>query len=65
MKDPIVEEVRRHRQNHSERFANDLDGICDDLQRHQAVCGHKIVRLNPKKIIPTKQSSQSTNRASP
>ena len=57
MKDPIVEEVRRYRRNHSERFENDLDAICDDLRRHQAVSGHRIVRLNPKKIIPTKQSS--------
>lgn len=57
MKDPIVEEVRRYRRNHSERFKNNLDAICDDLQRHQSVSGHRIVRLNPKKIMPTKQSS--------
>ena len=57
MKDQIVEEVRRHRQEHSERFNNDLDAICDDLRRHQKECGHPVVRLKPRKKVPTKQSS--------
>ena len=50
MKDPIVEEVRRFRAEHSERFGNDLDAICKDLRRHQATSGRRVVRLPPKKL---------------
>lgn len=50
MKDPIVEEVRRFRQEHAQRFGNNLDAICDDLRKHQAACGHPTVRLPPRRI---------------
>lgn len=34
-KDPIIEEVRRVRDEHAKRFNYDLDAICADIQRHQ------------------------------
>lgn len=31
MKDPIVEEVRRHRMEHTRKFGGDLKAIFEDL----------------------------------
>jgi hypothetical protein len=57
MKDPIVEEVRKHRMEHTRRFRGDLAAICDDLRSIQITSGHKIVRHVQKKRQPTKSSS--------
>jgi len=57
MKDPIVEEVRRHRMQHTQKFGGDLAAICADLRSIQDKSGHKIVRLTPNKIKPTSSSS--------
>jgi hypothetical protein len=48
MKDPIVEEVRRFRDEHSKRFNYDLDAICEDYKAHQVQVGSRLVRLKPK-----------------
>jgi 3-deoxy-D-arabino-heptulosonate 7-phosphate (DAHP) synthase len=61
MKDPIVEEVRKRRMEHTERFRGDLDAICADLRSVQASSGHRVVRLGPRKPKPTKASSQRSN----
>ena len=37
MKDPIVEEVRRIRQEHALRFGNDLDAIFEDIKKSKAL----------------------------
>lgn len=58
MKDPIVEEVRRHRMEHTRRFHGDLSAICADLRSIQSASGHKVVRLSPKKLQPTKASNR-------
>jgi len=62
MKDPVVEEVRRFRQEHAQRFGNNLDAICDDLRKHRAAwaaCGHPTVRLPPRRI-PADKRRQGT-----
>ena len=58
MKDPIVEEVRKHRMQHTQKFRGDLSAICADLRAIQIASGHKIVRLAPNKPEPTKASSR-------
>ena len=58
MKDPIVEEVRKHRMEHTRRFRGDLTAICDDLRSIQVSSGHKVIRLAPRKPEPTKASSR-------
>jgi hypothetical protein len=55
MRDPIVDEVRKYRKEHTKKFHGDLSEICADLHRVQENSGHKIVRLAPKKIEPTGQ----------
>ncbi len=34
MNDPIVDEVRRHRMEHTRKFGGDLKLICEDLRSH-------------------------------
>ncbi len=57
MKDPIVEEVRKHRKGHTQKFHGELSEICADLRRVQVISGHDIVRLAPRRLEPTNQSS--------
>lgn len=57
MKDPIVEEVRRHRMEHTRKFNGDLRAICEDLQSIQRASGHKVVRLPARRVTPKRRSS--------
>ena len=56
MRDPIVEEVRKHRMEHTRKFQGDLSAICADLRSVQIASGHKVIRLAPRKIEPTRAS---------
>ena len=64
MKDPIVEEIRRFRNEHSEQFDYDLDAICENYKTHQMRVGTRLVRLKPKTankaIHPTTSSLRSS-----
>jgi hypothetical protein len=53
MNDPIVQEVRKHRIEHTLKFKGDLTAICADLRSIQANSGHTIVRLAPRRPEPT------------
>jgi hypothetical protein len=57
MKDPIVEEVRKHRKVHTQKFHGELSEICADLRRVQVISGHGIVRRAPRRLEPPNQSS--------
>ena len=48
MRDPIIEEVRRARDEYAKRFNYDLDAICKDLREKQGREGRKVVSLPPK-----------------
>jgi hypothetical protein len=61
MIDPIVEEVRRHRMEHTQKFGGDLKLICDDLRRIQRESGGQVVRRSPKLLKP--QSGNATAEA--
>jgi len=50
MRDPIVEEVRKHRMEHTRKFQGNLSKICIDLRHVQKASGHKLVRLAPRKL---------------
>ena len=49
-KDPIVEEVRKIREEHAEQFGYVLDAIYDDLKERERRSGRKIVTLPPKRV---------------
>ena len=59
MKDPIVEEVRKHRMEHTRKFRGDLSEVCADLRRIQTASGHKVVRLAPPKKKPSSRRAKS------
>jgi len=48
MKDPIVEEVRRIRDEHSRSFDYNLEAIFNAYQQQQLLLGSRLVRLPPK-----------------
>ncbi len=48
MKDPIVEEVRKARQDHAKQFNHDLTAICEDLKKIEKKCGNRLVSIPPK-----------------
>jgi hypothetical protein len=59
MKDPIVEEVRKYRNEHAKQFNYDLEAIVADLMKSQELHKDRLVRLKPKyKKQPTKPSSE-------
>jgi len=60
MKDPIVEEVRKHRKEHTQKFNGKLLEICADLRRIQETSGHDVVRLAPRKLELTISTSRRT-----
>ena len=58
MRDPIVEEVRKHRMEHTRKFRGDLSAICADLRSTQISSGHEVVRLAPRKLELRKRSNR-------
>ena len=52
MKDPYVEEVRRHRMEHTRQFDSNLHRICEDLRQFESSLGDRVVTLEPKKSRP-------------
>jgi hypothetical protein len=56
MRDPIVEEVRKYRMEHTRKFRGDLTAICADLRAIQDASGQEVVRLTPRRLEPTKTS---------
>ena len=49
-RDPIVEEVRRYRQEYAAELNHDLKAICRDLRERQKKSGRKSVSLPPKRV---------------
>lgn len=47
--DPIVEEVRRARDEHAKRFNYDLDAIVADLQKKEKEGGRTVVTFEPRR----------------
>jgi len=52
MSDPIVEEVRKYRNEHAKRFNYDLDAICNDLINSQNAHRQRLVNFKKKKCQP-------------
>lgn len=56
MNDPIVEEVRKFRLEHTLKFNGDLAAICNDLRKIQVRSGLTVVRLSPRTVAPAFKS---------
>ena len=50
--DPIVEEIRRYRDEHAAQFNYDPDRIVEDLVAQQRASGRTYIRLPPRRIKP-------------
>jgi hypothetical protein len=50
MRDPIVDEVRKAREEYARQFNYDLDAICRDLRKKQELSGAKVISL-PKRPV--------------
>jgi hypothetical protein len=57
-RDPIVEEIRRYREEYAARFNYDLAAICRDLRERQKQSGRKVVSLPPKRL-PVQSATES------
>ena len=62
MKGPIVEQVRKHRMEHTRKFGGDLAAICADLRAIQIASGHEVVRLPARRLAPATASSRRGRR---
>lgn len=65
MKDPIVEEIHRHREEHARKFNYDIHAICEDLRQRQWESGHKIMGWDPKRGRMVELKRPKTLRAKP
>jgi len=50
--DPIVEQVRKARDEYARQFGYDLDAICRDLQAKQQQPDRQLVSFPPKRPRP-------------
>ena len=46
---PILEEIRRYRDEHAREFDYDLDAIFDDLKKKQQQAGRRTVTREPRR----------------
>lgn len=65
MTDPIVEEVRKARNEHAKKFNYDIKAIVADIQKQQKESGREFVSFPAKRIEPVSsrllsEDSQST-----
>ncbi|HJX27204.1 MAG TPA: hypothetical protein VJ885_04780 [Thermoanaerobaculia bacterium] len=58
--DPIVEEVRKVREEHAARFDYDLERIFQDLKEQEKKSGRKVVSLPPKRPQEAATSRQKS-----
>jgi hypothetical protein len=62
--DPIVEEIRKFRDEHAARFNYDLDAIFDDIKRSERELGLPLVTLPPNRVPrPADTPDQPDDRA--
>jgi hypothetical protein len=61
--DPIVDEIRRIRQAHTDKFHGDLHAICEDLRRQERQSGRRYVSFPPRRVRPVGPSQSSREAA--
>ena len=59
MTDPIVEEVRRYREEHAKKFNYDLKAIFADIQKQQEASDREFVSFPAKRIPASPTDSAS------
>ena len=59
-RDPIVEEVRKHREAIAREHGNDLDAIIAAFQRQDAIDDRATVSFPPKRLVASRPRSTRT-----
>ncbi len=54
MQDPIVDEIRRIREEHAKKFGFDLDAIFEDLKTKERISTRKVVAMRPRRPKPVR-----------
>ena len=49
--DPIVEEIRKYRDEYAAHFDYDLHAICEDIRKKQEQAGRSVISLKPKTVV--------------
>ncbi len=62
--DPIVDEVRKAREEYAKRFNFNLRDMVADLQRRQRESGRKTVSFPPKRVVGALQKDKGRNASS-
>ncbi len=57
MKDEIIEEIHKYREEYAKKFNYDLDLIFEDLQKKQRESGRKYVSFSDKKDEDVKKAA--------
>ena len=57
MRDAIVDEVRKAREDYARQFNFDLDAICRDLRQKQQTAGVRVVTF-PKRPVQCKKPDE-------
>jgi len=52
IEDPIVAEIRHYRSEHAAKYDDNLDRICEALRERQAKSSRKVVKRNPRLLLP-------------
>jgi hypothetical protein len=61
MNDPIINEIRKYRDEHAKAFNYDLKLICEDLRKKQAERNVIVVDLSAKSRSEKMQASESSS----
>ena len=64
-RDPIVEEVRKHREAIAREHGNDLDAIIAAFQRQDASDDRATVSFPPKRVVDRRPRSKHTKSGRP
>ena len=64
-RDPIVEEVRKHREAIAREYGNDLDAIIAAFQRQDASDDRATVSFPPKRLVDRRSRSKPTKARPP
>jgi hypothetical protein len=60
-RDPIVEEIRKLREEYAARFNYDIKAICYEARKHQETSERKTVSLPPKRVASAASKERLQN----